>query len=213
MQTLRFQGMLSVKVLVDILWVAWFVLAFVFFEYLGTFIDGTPELSIKAQYGFGLVIGSSFATALLVGYRPDVLFTNRETRNSAVFIIVSVIAAIGVNAASKIQMSSIATSLSSLPLASSVFVMLIAVGEESARAFLLPLFIKMNVPPVIANIAAAGLLTVFHAAVYGLLLVNIIIVFFCFLAFGFALIGSGYRVSIPMTAHGVINFLANLVIK
>ncbi len=202
----------QIKVVVDILWLAWFVIAFVLFQYLGTFIDGTPELSIKAQYGYGMLIGSTFATVLLIGYKPDAFTTNKEAQGSTAFIIVSIIAAIGVNAASRASMSSVAMSLSALPLAGSVFVMLIAISEESARSFLIPFFIKLRAPPMLANIFAAAILAVFHAAVYGLVILNVLIVFFCFIAFGVALIGSGYRVSIPMTSHSGINFLANLVI-
>ena len=51
---------------------------------------------------------------------------------------------------------------------------------------------------------------VHHAAVYGASNTNLVIVFGSFFVLGFSYVLSGYRLSVPMVAHAIVNFLASM---
>jgi membrane protease YdiL (CAAX protease family) len=196
-------GKMSPGVTIDILWAFLVVIATVTFGYLTTFIDLDPGLATKGLIGYVLLIGSTFFTSLLVGFKIDNFFSVKDIVNSSGWILVSIGAVIGVTAISQ--------GLSSVTFQGSLFVMLMGIAEETMfRGFLLTLFVKMTGNQFMAIGASSFMGAVYHAAIYGTSNELILIVFGCFCVLGFAYVGSGYRLSVPMVAHALINLIASI---
>jgi hypothetical protein len=190
---------------VDVVWLFWTVIAFLIFAYLPTYIDVEPVLATKSIIGFSLLLGGIVMIAVLVGFKTDRFYSLEDFMNSLGYIFIGILAIYAVNIyASTLQ-------LSAVPISGTLFMMLMAVSEETIfRGFLLTMITKMTGSSLIGVALSSVVGMVYHAAVYGVSNMNMAIVFGSFAVLGFTYIMSGNRLSVPMSAHVIMNLIANL---
>ena len=144
-------------------------------------------------------------TLVISGFKADNFFSLEEIGNSLGFIFVSILAIYAVN------IYGLTLSLSALPISGCLFLVLMGISEEVLfRGFLTTLFVKMTGSSHIAVALSSVVGMVYHAAVYGASNTNLAIVFGSFFVLGFSYVLSGYRLSVPMVAHAIVNFLASM---
>ena len=193
------------SVQIDWLWLGLTLVAFLIFAYLPTYVDTDPGLAIKSIIGFSFLVGGTVMTIVVCGFRADNFFSLEEIGNSLGFIFVSILAIYMVN----IYGSTLG--LSSLPISGGLFMVLMGISEEALfRGFLTTVFVKMTGSSLIAVALSSVVGMVYHAAVYGASNTNLVIVFGSFFVLGFSYVLSGYRLSVPMVAHALVNFLASM---
>lgn len=193
------------SVLVDIIWLFWVVVAFLIFLYTQTYIDIDQALALKAIVGFSLLIGGLMMSYMLVGFRADNFFSLSDFSNSLGYVFISIMAIYMVN----IYGSSL--QLSAVPISGTLFMILMAVAEEGLfRGFLTTLFIKMTGSSLIGVGLSSGIGLAYHAAVYGSSNTNMAITFGSFFVLGFCYVLSNYRISVPITAHALVNLIASM---
>jgi membrane protease YdiL (CAAX protease family) len=89
--------------------------------------------------------------------------------------------------------------------------MLMAISEETLfRGLILTLVTKMSNSSLIGVAVSSLVGMVYHSAVYGASNTNMTIVFLSFCVLGFTYVLSGYRLSVPMTAHILVNYLSSM---
>lgn len=191
------------RIQVDVVWLFWTLIALLVFLYIPTFVDSDPVLASKSIIGFSLLIGGTAMSALLCGFKTDNFYSLEDFVNSLGFIFVGIIAIYVVN------LYSSTLQLSSVPISGTLFVMLMGVSEEALfRGFLTTAFTKMTGSSLLGVGISSVIGVAYHAAVYGASNMNILIVFGSFCVLGFAYVLSGYRLSVPMTAHVIVNLMA-----
>lgn len=193
---------LGQKVVVDILWLTWMLVAITIFVWLGTFIDVNPILAMKGVIGAVILLTGTFFSFLLVGLHFDWFFSDQEWGSFLSSLVVSLIVILFVNI--------ITPPLSVTPIPDSLFVLLIGIAEEAFfRGFLLSgLQVITKGNSLIAIGVSSYIGAVYHTATYGLSNQLMMIVFGCFCVLGAVYLLSGRRLSVPMTAHACINLFA-----
>jgi membrane protease YdiL (CAAX protease family) len=190
---------------VDIVWLLWTAIALLIFLYVPTYIDTEPELATKSIIGFSLLIGGLVMSAIAIGFKTDRFYSLGDFVGSLGYIFVGILAIYAVN----IYTSTL--QLSSVPISGTLFMMLMAVSEETLfRGFLTTMLVKMTGSSLIGVALSSGVGVAYHAAVYGTSNMNMAIVFGSFVVLGFTYVLSGNRLSVPMTAHVIVNYLASV---
>jgi hypothetical protein len=188
----------------DLITVVWLLIAFLEFGYLSTFVDTDPVLALKAMIGAILLLGGVVFQWIFIGIDFDWMFSKEETYAWMVHLFIALVAVSFVHFATL-------SSLSSLPLPRALFLQSIGISEEFIfRGFLLNWIMVMTFSFIIADVVSAGIGATYHAAVYGLSDQLMWVVFGSFIALGFVYYNSGRRLSVVLTAHGLINLLAVL---
>jgi hypothetical protein len=187
-------------------WLFWTVVAFLIFAYLPTYLAEDQTLAMKSMIGFSLLLGGTVMSFILCGFRSDRFFSLEDFANSLGFIFVGIMAIYLVNI-----YAPVALSLSAVPISNALFLMLMGISEEALfRGFLTTMFVKMTGSSLIAVALSSGIGMAYHAAVYGASNANLLIVFGSFAVLGFTYVLSGYRLSVPMTAHAIINLISSM---
>jgi membrane protease YdiL (CAAX protease family) len=200
-RALLLQGKQAIQI--DIIWLFWTVVAFLIFAYLQVYIDIEPEIAAKSTIGFSLLLGGTVMGAIIVGFKTDSFYSLDDFVNSLGFIFVGILSIYVVN----IYTSTL--QLSSIPISGTLFMMLMAVSEEALfRGFLCTMFTKMAGSSVIGVALSSVIGMAYHSAVYGASTTNMLIVFGSFCVLGFSYVLSGYRLSVPTTAHVIVNAIA-----
>ena len=188
---------------VDVIWLFWTVVALLIFLYIPVYLASEPVLASKAMIGFSLLLGGTVMGAIICGFKTDNFYSLEDFVNSLGFILVGIISIYVVN----IYSSSL--TLSGVPVSGTLFMMLMGISEEALfRGFLCTMFTKMTSSSLIGVVISSVVGTAYHAAVYGSANMNMLIVFGSFCVLGMTYVLSGYRLSVPMTAHALINFIA-----
>ena len=197
---------LDQRVVVDILWLTWILVAITIFVWLGTFVDLSPILAMKGVIGAVMLLTGTFFSALLIGFKYDWTFSEQEwdTFLSSLFVCLIVILFVNI----------ITPPLSVTPIPDSLFALLIGIAEEAFfRGFLLTgLLVITKGNSIWAILVSSFLGAVYHTAVYQQSNQLMMIVFGCFCVLGAAYVLSGKRLSVVMTAHGAVNIMAYLAL-
>lgn len=191
------------RVVVDIFWLAWFVVGFALFLYLSTYIELDVMIAVKALIGFSMLIGGSMATYMLIGMEYDNNFTTREEGQFYSATAMSLVAIFMINM--------VTPPLSSLqPIPNSLFSVLIGIAEGCVFQgfFLSWILIMTDNNPLFAIGGSSLLATSFHAWVYGGSNSLLMIVFGSFCVLGWAYLFSGQRISVAQTPHALVNLLS-----
>lgn len=191
-------------ILLDIVWAFWIVVSLLIFCYLPTWVDTDQVLAIKSIIGFTLLMGGTVMSLVLIGFRSDRFFSLEDVANSLGYIIISLGAVFMVNRVTA------SLQLSSVPINSTLFIMLMGIAEEAFfRGFLLGFVNRLTGSSLIAMVLSSFVGMVYHAAVYGTVTTNMVIVFGSFFVLGFCYVLSGYRLSVTMSAHALINLMSS----
>lgn len=181
------------------------VAACLVFAYLPVYVDTDPTLATKSIIGFSLLMGGTTMSLVLIGFKADRFFSLSDFLNSTFHIIISLAAVFMVN----IYTSSL--QLSAAQISGTLFIMLMGIAEEAFfRGFLLSMLNKLTNSSLIATVLSSVVGMTYHAAVYGMNTTNMVIVFGSFCVLGFTYVLSGYRLSVPMTAHAIVNYLSSV---
>jgi membrane protease YdiL (CAAX protease family) len=190
---------------IDMFWLLWFLVAFSIFLYLPVYYDIEPSLAFKSMIGFSFLIGGTVGSAILCGFKTDRFFSLDELVKSLGFITVGIASIYIVN------LYSSTLQLSSVPISQTLFQMLMGVSEEAVfRGFICTAFTKMSHSSLVGVVVSSLFGTAYHAAVYGSINMNMLIVFGSFCVLGMTYVLSGYRLSVPMTAHVLVNYISSL---
>jgi membrane protease YdiL (CAAX protease family) len=201
---MRLQG--ERRVVVDPLAMLWIVLALLIFLWTSTFVDTSPALAVKSLIGFSLLIAGLFMSGSTVGIQTDPAIDRGEWESFTSLVGLSLLAVMILNA---VTLKFLGLEVTHIP--RSLFAVLIGVSEEALfRGFILTWILAMTGSTVAAVLASSLLFTVYHGAVYGLSQAALFIVFGSGVILGVAFALSR-RLSVTMTAHGVINLLAFLM--
>jgi membrane protease YdiL (CAAX protease family) len=189
------------------MWAMWMSVALMVLFYLPVYVDTDPALATKGLFGASLLVGGTLMSLILCGFKSDDFFSFEEILGSVGYIVMGVAAIYVVNYAAPLVTASAVDS----PISGTIFVMLMAISEEAMfRGFLLGMINKLTGSSLIAVALSSLVGAIYHLAVYGSSFTNLAIVFGSFFALGFSYVLSGYRLSVPMTAHVIINFLSSL---
>lgn len=196
------------KTVVDTFWMLWVVISYLLFMVILVYVDYDVTYSFKGAIGSFLLIGGTFLNYLFVGFDVDLTISSIEQSQFMRSLLIALVGVIAVNSVTP-QLISVQ------PVPSQLFGMVIGIGEEALiRGFLLTwiaaLLAQSHIKSgaTIAILASSMIATVLHSAVYGMSNELLTIVFGSFVVIGWAYVQSGYRLSVVMTAHAIINFLA-----
>lgn len=193
------------RIVLDVLVVALIFISGTLFLYLGVYVDQQISLAVKGLIGFCLMLFGLVGSAMFVGYDLDRLFDFNDLLNNANW---TMIALVGVGIAN--QGVAQVTSMAVVPVSGTLFVLMMAVAEECFfRAFLLTSFVKMSGNELLAIIGSSLIGAIYHIAVYGTSDALIAMVLLGFIVLGASYVASGYRLSVPMGAHVIINLLSS----
>jgi len=193
----------NIKTKVDLPWLLFLLIGITEFGLLTTFVDIDTTLAIKGLIGGYLLLAGTLFNWLLVGFNVDTFFSLKEFTDNSMLIIVSLVAVAMLNSATSM------IGLYATQMSGALFVMLIGISEEAFfRGFLLTALMRFTGIPIAAIGVSSIIGTVYHGSIYGTNPGALIIVFGSFVVLGMTYMFSGYRLSIPMAGHVIINLLA-----
>lgn len=193
------------KIQIDVIWLLLTVVAFLLFTYIPIYASEQPELADKAFLGLSLLVGGTVMGFVLCGFRSDNFYSLEDFARSVGLIFVGLMAVYVVN------IYSASVTLAGVPVSNTLFMMIIGIAEEALfRGFLLT-FVSRMLGSSLLGVGVSSVVGVaYHSLVYGFNDTNLLIVFGSFAVLGMTYIFSGYRLSVPMVAHALVNYLASV---
>ena len=194
---------------IDMIAVTWIVIAVLVFLYISTYVDLDIGVSSKGQIGFSMLIAGAFFP-FITSFDPrpyifDMWLSKEEVATFLSFVMVSVAMVFVIN-----YLTLETLPLSVQPTTRSLFVMQMGIAEEMLfrNWFLSWILLVTGGDAIIAVLFSSVAGATFHAAIYGLSPTLIFIVFACFVVMGTAYVLTNRRISVTMTAHGLVNLAA-----
>jgi len=197
-------------VVLDIVWLFGTILSLYLFGYLTTYVDVTPDLASKAMIGMMFLVSGTLFMVAVCGVQADTFIDVKEFLSGTQYVFLCVLGVALLNLATLETTRIFEGSVMATPINRKMFVMLMGISETVFfQGFLQTVIYEITRGNAFFSVLGTSVIAgVYHAAVYGLSDSLIFFVIGGFIILCLAYHFSGNRISVPMVAHVIVNFLA-----